>query len=212
MMAQRAWPLRSDPAGVGTAMITSRAMPVPLPDRTGVSQYPRSQPVKTLPTPCLLREPSGGVTLCHAMKPARCSIPREVTPRGVTPSRTKELAAGDACPGPSASCPGRNSPRWRPPAKTHGCWIARPGVTGTTTSVVHVRRRSPGDGSDALGNGSVFAGAGKPDCAVRPGGPDRYQLSCHSPGRTAPAWSGSARRGGWRDAHQGSGRCSCRRR
>ena len=38
MMAQRAWPLGSDPAGVGTAMITSAAVPALLPARIGVSQ------------------------------------------------------------------------------------------------------------------------------------------------------------------------------
>ena len=32
-------------------MITSRAVPAPLPARIGVSQTPRSQPVRTLPTP-----------------------------------------------------------------------------------------------------------------------------------------------------------------
>jgi len=38
MMAQREWPLGSDPAGAGTAMITSGAMPAPLPAHIGMSQ------------------------------------------------------------------------------------------------------------------------------------------------------------------------------
>ena len=38
MMAQRAWPLGSDLAGVGTAMITTRAVPGPLPAHIGMSQ------------------------------------------------------------------------------------------------------------------------------------------------------------------------------
>jgi len=37
-MAQRAWPLGSDLAGVGTAMITVRAVPAPLPAQITVSQ------------------------------------------------------------------------------------------------------------------------------------------------------------------------------
>ena len=35
---ERAWPLSSDPAGVGTAMIASGAVPAPLPAHLGVSQ------------------------------------------------------------------------------------------------------------------------------------------------------------------------------
>ena len=38
MMAQRAWPLGSDLAGVGTAMITTRAVPALLPANIGMSQ------------------------------------------------------------------------------------------------------------------------------------------------------------------------------
>jgi hypothetical protein len=38
MMAQQAWPLGSDLAGVGTAMITCRAVPAPVPAHIGVSQ------------------------------------------------------------------------------------------------------------------------------------------------------------------------------
>jgi hypothetical protein len=38
MMAQRAWPLGSDLAGVGTVMITTRTVPAPLPAHIGMSQ------------------------------------------------------------------------------------------------------------------------------------------------------------------------------
>jgi hypothetical protein len=38
MMAQRAWPLDSDLAGAGTAMITAGAVPAQLQAYTGVSQ------------------------------------------------------------------------------------------------------------------------------------------------------------------------------
>jgi len=38
MMTQRAWPLSGDLASVGTAMITARAVPAPLPAYIGVSQ------------------------------------------------------------------------------------------------------------------------------------------------------------------------------
>ena len=38
MMTQRAWPLSSDPAGAGTAMIASGTVPAPLPAHIGVSQ------------------------------------------------------------------------------------------------------------------------------------------------------------------------------
>ena len=41
MMAQRAWPLGSDRAGAGTAMITCGAVPAPLPAHIGVSQISR---------------------------------------------------------------------------------------------------------------------------------------------------------------------------
>ena len=51
MMAQRAWSLGSDRAGAGTAMITSEAVPAPLPAHIGVSQSARSLPARTLPAP-----------------------------------------------------------------------------------------------------------------------------------------------------------------
>src|ERR1700733_9426146 len=41
MMTQRAWPLSGDPAGVGTAMIASGAVPALLPAHIGVSQTSR---------------------------------------------------------------------------------------------------------------------------------------------------------------------------
>jgi hypothetical protein len=44
MMAQRAWPLGSDPAGAGTAMITSGIVPALLPAHIGVSQPANATP------------------------------------------------------------------------------------------------------------------------------------------------------------------------
>jgi hypothetical protein len=38
MMTQPAWHLSNDPAGAGTAMIASEAMPAPLPAHIGVPQ------------------------------------------------------------------------------------------------------------------------------------------------------------------------------
>jgi hypothetical protein len=51
MMTQRARPFGSDPAGAGTAMIASGALPAPLPAHIGVRKPARSPPARTLPKP-----------------------------------------------------------------------------------------------------------------------------------------------------------------
>jgi hypothetical protein len=98
MMTQRAWPLSSDPAGVGTAMIASGAVPAPLPAHIGVSQtsqittqsglcrHPGGKtrpPITENSAPLPPRLPRGPIDRCGAQgQPA----PPKPPPPGLPPS------------------------------------------------------------------------------------------------------------------------------